>query len=206
MRSPSCTSIVLLTALSVTVAFGNLSPRENRPIEPNDLLRITVVGLAQPNGPLALDRRVDAEGQISLPHLGTITVAEHTPEHLGEVVNRAYREQEILSDAQARAKLVEPADRATVKSGPINLGDVLLVRTWDLVGPQIELPLVLVVSEKGEIELPLVGSLVAKGQTEAALEARIVKLYHDKGIINKLPVCVLRTHAGRGPVATAPSR
>jgi protein involved in polysaccharide export with SLBB domain len=140
-----------------------------------------------------------------------VEVKDLTPSDIVVSVRNACRDQELIHEAEVSVVLVEPAERATVKSGPIGVGDVLLVRLWDVEAPETETSLALRVPDDGQLEFPRVGPITATGLTEGQLEERLIKVYHDKGLILKLPCAVLRTHAAeanpapRTPPATTRS-
>jgi protein involved in polysaccharide export with SLBB domain len=92
---------------------------------------------------------VDGNGKITLPRIGEVEVKDLTPSDIVVSVRNTCRDQELIHEADVSVVLVEPAERATVKSGPLGVGDVLLVRLWDVDAPETETSLALRVPDTG---------------------------------------------------------
>lgn len=68
-------------------------------IGPDDVLKLLVVGLPEPERPLAMPKRVSQTGTITLPMAGDISVIGLTTSQLEKMINSVYREKQLPADA-----------------------------------------------------------------------------------------------------------
>ncbi|MFN4243287.1 MAG: polysaccharide biosynthesis/export family protein [Tepidisphaerales bacterium] len=82
------------------------TPRDYR-IGPGDLLSITISDLAGPGSETQRVYRVSDSGMLSIPMLDEIPAADLTEVELQRAIRRAYREANLINDAQVTVSVVE---------------------------------------------------------------------------------------------------
>jgi protein involved in polysaccharide export with SLBB domain len=183
---------VALVALLLLVA-AEPATRE-APLQPGDLVRVTVNQLAGPNVPSDFLERVDADVWIALPLVGKLKVGKLSPAEAACAVDKIYHEMQLIGAANARIEHVQLNTKPPAP-GPFAAGDFAHVQMWDLEGPGIETRLIKEVSADGKLDLPHGVSVKLAGLSDSDAEVAVAKAYHDAELINKLQVCVLRISA-----------
>ncbi len=183
---------LLVLTLLVFVARADDAVDQKGPAQTNDLLNIAVTGLIGPGLKTSFKKRVDGNGEISMPLIGKIDVNGKKLADVQDAVNNAYNKAQLIRAAAAQVTREEVAANASIKCGVIAKGDHLEFRIWDLKGPQQETAEVMEVDEKGEINLPIAGKINLVGKDEADAEKAIQKIYRDKQLLAAAMVCVRR--------------
>jgi protein involved in polysaccharide export with SLBB domain len=184
--------------LAITLCTLALSPatQPQAKLRVGDLVRVSVLDLIEAGKRVEFDRRVDRDGNISMPIVGAFSVTDVAFDKVPERVNATYHDLQIITDANAQVTFLEAAKDAQVKPDPAVPGDTLLIRIWDVEGANNETQLTAVVSEKGTIKMPRVGEVEVKGMTDSQIEDAIAKLYRDQHLLAHPKLSVLRTKSG----------
>jgi protein involved in polysaccharide export with SLBB domain len=117
------------------VASDLVPPEGDYAISPGDLLAVTITDLVAQGVETLQQRRVTDSGNISLPYVGTLRIAGLTEAQAEEAVRSAYRDAQIIQNAQVSVITIEPRGRtytlggATGRSGqfPIFKNDLRLI-------------------------------------------------------------------------------
>jgi protein involved in polysaccharide export with SLBB domain len=173
---------------------------------------VAITNLIGPGNTIELQRRVSDGGQIPLPYLGLVRVGGLSVPDANDELQDTIRRSNLTCFGPVPTKLVlaEPAERTTVKWGPVRAGDTVLVRMWDLVGPNEKSAESLHVAGDGTIAVSLIGTVKVAGLTDDQIEVRLIERYREAKLIQNLITSVLRTSEGEQrqpttPPTTAPS-
>ena len=181
-------------AATQPVAADPAIAEPKRPLEPHDLVRISVLDVVGPGVTIDYVARLDPDGLVRLPLVGRQRLKGLTRADAAGRLKTAYHDVEMIRNAIVRIALLEPAARATMRSGPIQTGDTVEIHLWELWAPNTEDTLSLVVTE-GQVGLPLVGKVKLAGMSEADAADHVQKVYLDRQIMRSLNVTVLRVKA-----------
>jgi protein involved in polysaccharide export with SLBB domain len=166
---------------------------DDKPYSAGDLVHIWISDLAGPDVATAIDAHIDANGKIPLPLVKDVHIAGLTQDKARKAINRAYHDANLINCAGAQIRKVKAAGPGTITAGPIEVGDVLKIRLWDLDGPGQETAKELEVKDEGTISLPKIGPITVIGMTEGQVAHAISKEYRDASLIQNMQVTVLRT-------------
>jgi protein involved in polysaccharide export with SLBB domain len=168
---------------------------------PDDLLKVTISDLIAPGIETRKEVRVDPAGKISLPLVGRIGVKDLSLPEAQRAVQKAYRDANLLQNAQVEVVRLESGKHPSLKSGPIAVGEAVEFEIADLEGPGKVSKQRLTVGEDGRVALPQLAKPVdVAGLTEAEAEQAIVRAYRDADVVVNAKVSVRRL----GPMQVAP--
>jgi protein involved in polysaccharide export with SLBB domain len=191
-------ALLFLMLVGVTL-IGQSQEPTSRPIYvpsneigKDDLLRVNILGATAAGGDTPFLVRVDPDGNITLPIGGAIKVAGLTLAVADATVARHLTDIQVLPNSLVNIERLEEGQFASIRSGPIAPGNVVLLSVWDIVQPGVETRRVYHLSGNGEINAPGLGAVKVAGLTEAQSQAAIARLYHDNNLIPNAMVSVLR--------------
>ncbi len=178
---------------SATVA-NPVVQRTTGPIQTNDRLSVKIDGIF---GPFVstFSRRVDSSGQIDLPLIGQIQAADLEPAAVEQLINKTYKDHQLILNAKAIVAFTERGDQISILSAPIHAGDHLLVSIHNLVGEGIETVLCLVVDGNGNIYLPYLRKIRVGDLTEFETEEKVSKAYKAARIFDNAMISMERISA-----------
>jgi protein involved in polysaccharide export with SLBB domain len=194
MESRHRLGLVMIVAVIavISVSHGQQPAADSAKIRTDDLLEVGLRDLTAPNTTVAVVKRVDGNGQISLPWVGTLDVKGLTLDELAKRVNIIYAEKKLVQNINAHVKRLESGDNPSIKSGPIKKGDYVQLRIWDLVGPGVVSQYVIKVSDDGTIDLPRAGKCKLEGLSEIDTEKAMIRAYRNANLIQNAMVECLR--------------
>lgn len=186
------------TPIRTAAADPQLMKRRARPLQTGDLLAVTMYWDSGDVPETPLLRRIDRDGTARLPVVGSIKLAGLDCADAA----RAIEKVDVCGLSRANQlvliELIETADKATVPPGPIQDGDTLLIRMWDIDAPNKETAIHVPVARGELVKLPLDVNAKLEGLSEHAAEEAIKKMYRDAGLLQNMTVYVLReTHKSR---------
>lgn len=108
-------------AQSTPVKPGDLVATEaDYVINPNDLLQISITDLVAPGVETYKTQRVTQSGNVSLPYIGQLKAAGLTEAQFEEAVSQAYRDKNIIQNANVSVTTVESRGRTFSILGSVN--------------------------------------------------------------------------------------
>jgi protein involved in polysaccharide export with SLBB domain len=162
-------------------------------IRPGDLLEFCLFDIFLPNDSPAVFVRVDANGLVPLPYLRPQNLAGLTTDAAAGVVSRAYDTARVVRNALITIANREPAALASVKPGPIAIGDRVQIAVADLEAPQKLSVVEQTLNEQGAVSPPMLRENVnVAGLNEADAAAAISRAYGRAQMIKNAVVMVLR--------------
>jgi protein involved in polysaccharide export with SLBB domain len=189
----------LIAALSIlcSIALADAPPAtqpvdQEAKIAKDDLLDVGVMNFVAPQKMTSWLRRVDANGKITLPAVGTISLQGKSLADAVTEIQRALSDQHLIRNAAVTVSRKESGSAPSITCGPIVKGDYIECTIFDLVGPGRMTREILTVDENGEVFLPRAGKCKLVGQNESDAEKAVVKFYKDKRVVENAMVSLRR--------------
>lgn len=175
------------------------------PLEPGDLVELTIASLFGPGADSTHLYRIERDGQIALPYVGLVHAGGLDERGLEAAAGKAYRDANLIQHAAVAALKIQPAAKATVKAGPIETGDLLqIAMSFPPLAPE-EVSFAVRVGADGRAPIPLAGAMKLAGSTAADVAVEIVKARTQLDPKSHEPVWVLKIESGDRPsLAPAP--
>ena len=165
---------------------------QTNPIVPDDVLNVSITDLAGPGIETLKQCRVDPDSNITLPLVGAVSVKNLVMQQAELAVQKVYRDQNLLANAQIRITRIESGKSPSMRWARIGVGDFLRVDIADLVGPGVETTITDRVSDTGQIALPQAGSIKVIGLNENELAKAIQVRYRQQNVMPNAQVSVQR--------------
>lgn len=180
-------------------------------IQPNDRLRVTVVDLEGLHVGTTFWRRVDSSGFISLPWVGQIQVSRKQPPDAEAAISKAFFNAHVIQHAQVAVEFDERGAGISIKCGPFEPGDHLLLHVANIPGLGFVTTQLYVVQANGMIMPPLLKNVYLQGLTETQVEALLVQEYASAHLLDSAEVAIERISASEAaadpswPSVTSPT-
>lgn len=165
---------------------------DERPVRAGDRLAVTIWDLTRPNRASVLRLRVGDGGGIRLPMAGMVPVAGLSAYGASKAINQAYYDRNLIRNAVADVHFIDDAYEPAAKSGPLQAGDTVLLRIWDVEAPNVETIRNLQVSSDGRVTPPSLGEVTVVGMTEDEAADAIAETYKVAGVIRRATLTVER--------------
>jgi RNA polymerase sigma factor (sigma-70 family) len=178
--------------------------RKMQKIFPHDRLRVTVKNLRAIGSSDQFLTRVDPNGRICLPLVGSVKVTDATIDEskaatLGDaakIINKTYSDHLLLlPNADAKVEFDEIGPEITVQSAPLHVGDHVLLKVWDLTGRGMETVNNTSLDNDGTITPPRLGKIEIEGLSEDEAQKLIVTAYRDANLIPNAAMTIQRISA-----------
>ena len=180
------------------------------PIQPGDLLQITLPGVLVPGDDDPLLLRVADDGTVGLPIVGGTKLAGASELDAQELIQKAYSQAGLVERVQTTVLRVESADRSSARGGALRPGDLVHVVVTDYPDPQVRTVKLARIDGDGRITVPGAGSIKLMGLSETEAQAAIMRAIDaampesDSDV--PAPVTLLRVECGSDESVNAPDR
>jgi protein involved in polysaccharide export with SLBB domain len=187
-RTTALLTLLVLPSTAAPAEPGSAADND-RAIQANDRLTISIDGLDGPDRATVFKPVVDEKGQVKLPYLKQrLTAKGLTRKQLQAAIDKAYRDSGLVEAANSSVGVVpsKPGEKPRV----VRPKDRLTIAIRDLKAPGKETIIKATADEKGHISLPYVGPIAAGDLTGDELEDAIIKAYRDAALIQEAVVKV----------------
>jgi SSS family solute:Na+ symporter len=175
-------------------------PFAQRIIVIGDRLQLNLGEVTGPGQSVASDLKVDQNGDVQLPLVGSVKARGRTAAELETAIAQEYRDKNLIPNAPAAITFAPPSARPTIGEWsvrfpdkdpistviayekPLRPGDVIELSLTETTGAGIESAKTLTIDRKGNITLPLLGKIPAAGKTGPELVQAIHREYASRAI------------------------
>jgi protein involved in polysaccharide export with SLBB domain len=161
-----------------------------------DLVRVTIADVIGPGLKTTTENHVADDGTLPVLLITPLRAAGVSTGEFTVAVRKAYHDANLINYADVSVERVDNA--AKISAGPIERGDHLRVRLWDLKGPGVETSLEPDVDEHGFIPLPQAKPMKVLGLNEGQAAAEIQRIYREANLVQNMMVSVERLSAREG--------
>jgi protein involved in polysaccharide export with SLBB domain len=159
------------------------------PVARGDLIEITLSDIFGPSTEISHHARIEEDGKIALPYVGTISVVGMDEREIVKAIVKAYHDANLIQHADVDVLKIETANQAKVRLGPIGFGDLLHVTIDPENGKDPITRVDIRVGADGRAGIPLVGAIRVSGLTIADAAVAIEKA--SSGTRSKMGLAVL---------------
>jgi protein involved in polysaccharide export with SLBB domain len=148
------------------------------PLSKGDPISLTLWGLIADSVPSRLNQKIQSNGTIALPYIGSVKVEGLSEAKAAEAIAQKYHDRGWIRSAVLYLLREEPDREANVKFDSIASGDLLQIYVENLVTPTT----ILKVGDKGQLFLPFASDIGVDGLSPAQAERAIAQMYRETGL------------------------
>jgi RNA polymerase sigma factor (sigma-70 family) len=174
-------------------------------LDVDDLIEVDIVGLVNADVRTTYYKRLNPQGLISIPMVGTLTLKGLTTADAVTAIRQACRDRQLIQNAIVTVRLIESGKEASMHSAPVAVGDYLRIGIVGLSDADRVDTLLPQVSAQGTVTIEPAGAIAVAGMSEIEAENAIAAAFRSQRLIQNAMVSILRITAEQAAELRQPS-